>query len=308
MLYYREGLTQGEIARRMGVSRATIVNYLRQARDLGVVEIRIRGESFAASSLARRLAQRYGLTDAYVAHDDTTPLSPDTMQLRVAGLAASALCDILQPGDRLGVAWGHTVQHLATAFPISAVPGLTVYQMLGSMYSQHHFAAETCSIEIARKTSAECRTLHAPAVVSTPELADQLRREPIIARQIAEFAQLTKAVFAVGDVSPDTTLVAAGVCTLAELDDARGRGAVGVLCGHFIDRDGNGLDGPLRDRMLGISPETLQAVPVRMLVSSGRAKHDATRALLMGGHASHLVTDEASAQVLLSDWSDVNTA
>ncbi|MBK0327976.1 sugar-binding transcriptional regulator [Rhodobacteraceae bacterium F11138] len=307
MLYYREGLTQGEIARRMGVSRATIVNYLRQARDMGIVEIRIRGESFATSSLARRLAKRYGLVDAYVAHDDATALGPEALQLRVAALAASALCDILEPGDRLGVAWGHTVQQLAAAFPVSAVPGLTVYQMLGAMFSDHHFAAETCSIEIARKTSAECRTLHAPAVVSTPELADQLRREPVIARQIAEFSQLTKAVFAVGDVSADTTLVAAGVSTPDELNAARKQGAVGVLCGHFIDGDGNGMRGALRDRMLGISPETLQAVPVRMLVSSGRAKHEATRALLKGGHVSHLVTDEISAKVLLADWPGPDT-
>ena len=57
MLYYREGLTQGEIARRTGVSRATIVNWLRLAREQAIVDIRIRGESFAASPLARRLAQ-----------------------------------------------------------------------------------------------------------------------------------------------------------------------------------------------------------------------------------------------------------
>ena len=77
MLYYREGLTQGEIARRTGVSRATIVNWLRLAREQAIVDIRIRGESFAASPLARRLAGRFGLIDAYIAHDDAEPLTAD---------------------------------------------------------------------------------------------------------------------------------------------------------------------------------------------------------------------------------------
>ncbi len=299
MLYYREGLTQGAVARRMGVSRATIVNYLRLAREMGIVEIRIRGESFAASSLARRLADRYGLIDAYVAHDDITPLDAGAAALRVAGLAAAALLDILEPGDRLGVAWGLTVQHLAQVFPISTVRNLTVYQMLGSMYAHHHFAAETCSIEIARKTSAECRTLHAPAVVSTPELAEKLRREPIIAQQIAEFGALTRAVFSVGDVSPQTTLVASGVVTAAELAKAKARGAVAVLCGHFIDTAGQPLAGDLRDRMLGITPEVLRAIPARMLVVSGAEKRAATLAILTGGYVSHLVLDEPMAVWLL---------
>ncbi len=41
LLYYGEGLTQGEIAKRMKVSRTTVVNMLRESRELGIVEIRV---------------------------------------------------------------------------------------------------------------------------------------------------------------------------------------------------------------------------------------------------------------------------
>lgn len=66
LLYYGEGLTQSEIAKRLSVSRPTIVNMLRECRDRGIVEIRVDGEVLAASALSRQLVARFGLEDAYV--------------------------------------------------------------------------------------------------------------------------------------------------------------------------------------------------------------------------------------------------
>lgn len=300
MLYYREGLTQGEVARRMGVSRATIVNYLRLARDLGIVEIRIRGESFAASTLSRQLVDRFGLDDAYVVHEDrVADDTPGDPLDRVAALAAEAMRDLLQPGDRLGVDWGNTMQRVASAFPTAPVPGLTVYQVVGSMHTRQLIAAEACAIEIARRTGADCRTLHVPAVVSSAALARQLRAEPGIARQLGEFATLTKAIFSVGDTGPETTLVTAGIADADVVADHAARGAVGVFLCHFIDAAGQPVTGDLSQRMLGITPAELTAVPVRMLVSAGLRKRQATAALLAGGYASHLVIDEGGARWLL---------
>lgn len=299
MLYYREGLTQGEIARRTGVSRASIVNWLRLAREQNIVEIRIRGESFAASPLARRLAEKYGLVDVYVAHQDAAPLSRNAMLDRTALLGAQAMLDLLGADDRLGVAWGETVLRMARTFPSAQLPGLMVHQLVGSMYSKHLFAAETCTIEIARRLGAGCRTLHAPAILSSGELADRLRREPVIAEQLAEFRGLTKALFSVGDVSERTTLVAAGIGTVEDVNWYRERGAAAVLSCHFIDHDGNPMHGPLTDRTIGVTPDVIRAIPVRMLVVAGDEKRAATRALLRGGFVTHLVVDEASARHLL---------
>ncbi len=299
MLYYREGLTQGEIARRTGVSRATIVNWLRLAREQAIVDIRIRGESFAASPLARRLAGRFGLIDAYIAHDDAEPLTADAMLTRTALLGAQAMHDLLSEDDRLGVAWGETVRRMAEAFPTADLPGLVVHQLVGSMYSEHLFAAETCTIEIARRLRARCRTLHAPAILSSGKLADALRQEPVIQDQLDDFRSMTKALFSVGDVSDRTTLVAAGIGSASDVAWYRERGAAAVLSCHFIDHDGNAMHGPLTDRTIGIAPDVLREVPMRMLVVAGDEKRAATLALLKGGYITHLVVDEGNAKALL---------
>ena len=92
LLYYGEGLTQGEIAKRMKVSRATIVNMLRESRDLGVVEIRVDGQFLTGSSLARELREKYGLADVYVAQPaaEGVALSRDESLRQLARVAAMA--------------------------------------------------------------------------------------------------------------------------------------------------------------------------------------------------------------------------
>lgn len=298
LLYYRDGLTQGQIASRVGLSRATVVNYLRLARETGVVDIRIAGDSFATSNLSRNLAARWGLEAAYVARADTGPAAGDP-GARLAAMAALSVHDLLPPGARLGLAWGETVQAIAEAFPERPVSELSVHQIVGSMYDHHLFAAETSTVEIARKCRARCRTLHAPAILSSPELAAALRREPIIRHQLDRFAALSHALFSVGDTGPDTTLVTSGITSAAEVARYREAGARAVLCGHFIDGAGHPMDTPLSDRMIGITPAQLARVPVRILAAAGPTKREAVRALLRGGYVSHLMIDEASAIGLL---------
>ena len=48
-LYYKDGLTQAEIGKRLGLSRQTIVSYLRQGKKLGIVEIKIKGSAYSGS-------------------------------------------------------------------------------------------------------------------------------------------------------------------------------------------------------------------------------------------------------------------
>lgn len=296
-MYYEEGLNQKEIADRLEISRATVVNYLAEARARGLVRIQMAAGAFTTHRLARDLCARYGLTAAYVIPDEG--LAAEPAFARVVRGAASWLPSLLEPGDRLGVAWGRTVYDMAEAVERQHLPDLTVLQLVGSMATPYGFTAEACSTRLAERLGALCLNLHAPAILSRAALAAELRAEPIIARQLAALDSINKVLFSVGTVGPDSHVVSSGLAARDDLAHYVAHGATGVLCGRFIDAQGCPISGPLEERMIGIPLPSLVGRPMGILVTPGHDKVAATRAAIAGGYVTHLVTGLTVAEALL---------
>ena len=72
-LYYQQGLSQAEVATRMGLSRPTIAKLLAHGRERGFVTIEIHDPREDASEIALRLEQRFGLACARVARGPPAP-------------------------------------------------------------------------------------------------------------------------------------------------------------------------------------------------------------------------------------------
>lgn len=297
-MYYQDGLNQKEIADRLGISRASVVNYLQEARESGLVRISLASERFTAHRLALELCARFGLQAAYVVPDEAASGVEETF-LRVVKGAADWLPDLLAPEDRLGVAWGRTVYELVDALEPRFFPDLSVIQLVGSMPTPYGFTAEACSTRLAQKLGARCHNLHAPAVLSRADLARELRAEPILKAQLDRLSGITKMLFSVGTCQPDSHVVGSGVATRDELDWYVARGAAGVICGRFIDAAGQPIAGPLDERMIGADLQGLIGLEAGILITPGHDKVTATRACIAGGYASHLVTSLTVAQALL---------
>lgn len=301
LLYYGEGLTQGEIAKRMKVSRATIVNMLRESREQGIVDIRVDGRLLAGSSLARELRDKFGLEDVYVSHAEAEQTLPrNDMLLHLGRVAASAILDVVTPGDRIGVAWGETIMAVADAMPANPVAGTEVCQLIGSMISERVPASENCAIQIASRLGAQCYTLHAPGLISSTALATQLRDEPTIKAQLQRLESLDLAIYSIGNVKSQTHLIAAGLASNSELTAAKDKGAVGIVCCRYIDSDGREIDMPPGDRIIAAKVSDLKAADKKLLIICGDDRRDATLAAIKGGLVTHLCIDSALAKKLLS--------
>lgn len=304
ILYYKDGLTQSEIAKRLKVSRATVVNHLRLAREQGIVDIRIAGSSFATNNLSKEIKAHFDLEDVYIVSNQIlgeikNHRREENLMRQVARIGAMALCDIVSEEDILGVAWGKTIQLVAEELPSVNKAGLIVFQMIGSMKSPLMVAAETCAINIAKRFAAECYTLPAPAILSSKQLADALRAEPIIRSQLEKLGNVNKSLFSLGSCLPRTHLVRSGIASQADLEWYVDNGAVGIICGRFIDKVGDPVVGPLDQRMIGIELDQLRAVQSGITVVSGLHKLEATIAAIKGGYTTHLVLDEHTGRELL---------
>ncbi len=302
ILYYGEGLTQGEIAKRMKVSRATIVNMLRESRERGIVQVRVDGRTLSGSNLAHVLREKFGLDDVYIARSASSSAgnSDRTALVHLARVAAMAFLDVLEPGDRVGVAWGETVLAVSNEMPHSPSEKVEVCQLIGSMNSTRVPASETCTIQIANKLGAKCFTLHAPAMVANADLAHVFRTEPTIHAQLERLKSLDLTMASIGNVADSTHLAAAGMARKDELQAARKAGAVGVICCRYINAKGETLHMAPDDRLIAADVPTLRSARKRLLVVCGTDREAAVRAAIAGGLATHLCVDQALAERLLT--------
>lgn len=295
--YYQEGMNQNEIAERLGFSRATVVNYLSEARRRDYVRITLDHTIFRNQELARRLVETFGLKDAIVVPSSSD--GPERSLDRVTRVVADWLPSLLEPGDRLGVAWGETIYRVAEAAPRLTLNELTVVQLVGSRPAAMGFAAETSSATLARRYGAHCINLHVPLVLSDRELVDRLKQEPVIREQLEAVATCNKTVFACGTCGEDSHVVHTGLLDRADIDTFARQGAVGVICGRLIDGEGRGLDREIESRMIGVTLDQMRGKDMGLLVGSGPERARPMLAAIRGGYATHVATCSDTAMNIL---------
>lgn len=296
--YYHDGQNQNDIAADLGLSRGTVVNYLNEARSRGLVRISLKPEAFMEVEVSRALCKKFGLKDALVV-PRLDSLTEGEAILRVARATADWLPGVLEPGDLLGVSWGETIYEVSLVAPDVTIEGLTVVQLVGSRTTPLGFAAETCSSNLAQRFGAECINLHVPLIVSSAELAAALRGEPSIAEQLDAVSRCNKTLFAAGTCNPNSHVVQAGVVSPEELDYFLSKGAAAVICGQFIDDEGQPISSDLNERMLCVNLQDMRNRDMGILVSAGVDRAPSMRAAIRGGFASHLVTCAKTAKALL---------
>ena len=117
--------------------------------------------------IARTLSERHGLESCVVVPDDGGRMAAYE---RVGRAGARLLAEIIAPDDVLGVSWGRTVLSLSAALAEARMPGVTVVQIAGSAIGTAEFSPELCTSNIAYRIGARCVNLHAPGIVSRPEV------------------------------------------------------------------------------------------------------------------------------------------
>jgi len=305
-LYYAEGRTQNDVAKLLNVSRASIANYLAEARRRRLVSIDISPGVLEHVELARELTSRFRLVGAHVIPGVASDDAELRRRLGIAG--AHVLGTRLHPDTVLGVAWGRTMLALAEALPKGHNPDTRVVQISGSSLGGQEDSPEFCTALIATRLGARCENFHAPAIVSSSHLRDELLAEPGIARQLANIRTCSIMLFGVGDLAPPVAFSDGDFMTDETISRYLASDAVGVVIGRFVDAAGNEVRGPLSGRQIGIDLGDVAAAPERICVAGGARKLAAIDAVLAGGYATHLVTDAQTARGLLAGGAADGTA
>lgn len=300
-LYYHDGLNQNEIAARMRISRASVVNYLNEVRARDWVRVHLDSDVFQGHRLAAQLCAKYGLAEALVVPEGAPDHDAAAASVaRVTRAAADWLPRLLEPGDSLGVSWGATVYQMAQQVPYTPVPDLTVIQLLGSRPAALGFEAEACTSMLAHRLDGQCINLHVPLVLSSKKLRDALCEEPVVRDQLGALATCNKTVLACGTCDADAHVVRSGILSAESIARYRGKGAAGVICGRLIDAEGRPMVADVEERMIGVSLNQMRGKDMALLVAAGSGRVGPAQAAIKGGFVTHLATSTRVAKELLA--------
>jgi DNA-binding transcriptional regulator LsrR (DeoR family) len=296
-LHYAGGLTQSEVAKRLGVPSVKAHRLIARAVADGVVKVTIDGDIVECVELETRLAERFGLQYCEVAPD----LGEEGFEFRALGQAgAGFLKREIERGDNkvIGLGHGRTLSSAVHHMPRLSAKGLRFVSMLGGLSRNYVANPYDVMHRIAEKTGAHAYMMPVPFFANTGE-----DREVMLAqRGVKEVFDLANnadlKLVGLGTVDTDAQLVLSGMVEPREIAEIAASGGVGEILGHFFDADGRILQTTLTARTLSASLPRSKTERL-VALAGGVAKAEAIRAVLKSRCLYGLITDERTAQALL---------
>ena len=298
-MYYYEGLTQNEIAQRLGMTRLRVNRLLQEAKEQGIVRIEIVNPITNSAEVAAQLAALYRLRDVVV-----VPVMGDESMIPVAlgRAAAKLLPNLLKPGDRVGIGWGTSVYEVVNAISDDHVFNVTYVPLIGGMAEVGvHFQINEFARKLAEKTGSKWKSLHAPFLVEKVETKTALLSDSVIQAATAMWSELDVAIVGIGVSISKSPLLLTSHFTNVHLIQMERQGIVGDICSRFFDDEGQPCDWDIDDRLVGITLDQLRETKTVVAVAGGLVKKRAIRAALNMGIVDVLVIDEETASVLIKD-------
>lgn len=296
-LYYVAGNTQDQIAQKLGVSRQSAQRLVSLAVSEGLVKVRIDHPIANCLELSNRLLARYDLKFCEVAPTDPAA------QASLVGVAQSCAAEVERWLGRteplvVAIGTGRTLKAAVEHLPRLDCPQHRIVSLTGNISPDGSAAYYNVIFSLADKVSARSFPMPLPVIASSHEERDMLHSQTMI-RPTLELADKADVVFVgIGELGQDAPLCVDGFLTGAEMAQVVEAGGVGEIVGWIFDARGRIIGGDIMERVASARlPSRESALVVACAV--GPRKAIAIRAAMEGGLANGLITDEATAELLL---------
>lgn len=298
-LYYVDGLGQSEVAAFAKVSQAKVSRLLALARERGIVRITVSDYDPRRRGLEEELRSRFGLATAVVIKSGDG-LEGTDLRRSVGHFGAAAVDALIEPRDVVALAGGRTIHELVHHLPNSRAKSLTVVQAMGSVDSSVSvFDAQELGRVMAQRLGGVFLSLNTPAFIPDRRTRDALLALEQVRGVHENLGRAQVALVGLGTLV-NSVFVERGTLDAAMIRELERAGAVGEVCGRFIDAAGNECATAWRDRVISVSIGQLRKIPRVIGIVSGSDRTAAILAAIAGRVITSLVIDEAGAGALLA--------
>lgn len=288
--YYFEDLTQSEIADLLGITRARVIKLLNIAKKTGVIQFKLKKGSNKRINLYKQLIDTFKLKDVLLIPE--VPKEKD-LNTSIAQAAAMYINDIIPQDGIINIGYGDTpskvLNHLATMAqkPISCV------SLTGGV---SYYLPDTKSGIF----NAKLYLMPFPLLCASKEMASAMQNESAFTDIVRMISLSSVSVVGIGAMNESATVIKSGILSLKDLNFLKMKGAVGdVLC-HFIDKNGDIVENSIEESLIAISLGMLKQMQNVIAVAGGEKKVQAIYSALVGGYFDILITDEKTAEHLIT--------
>jgi lsr operon transcriptional repressor len=288
--YYFDGMTQQEISDFLGIPRMRVVKLLNRARSTGAIQFKIKDDSANRMQLEKTLAEVYALKDTFIV--STPPNSINTNE-NIARAAAMYINNRLKEDAFINLGYGDTPSRVLNNLATMVEKPISIVSLTGGV--NYYLPNNMSSI-----FNAKLYLIPSPLLVSSKDVVDAIRNENSV-KDILRMAHLSSlSVVGIGSVNENATTLKSGILSNNDLLCLKMKGAIADILCHFIDKDGNSVESAIEPCLISMPLKDLHSLQNVVGVAAGKDKIAAIRAVLRGGYIDILITDEVTAQGLIS--------
>jgi DNA-binding transcriptional regulator LsrR (DeoR family) len=301
-LHYAGGLTQADVARRLGVAGVKAHRLIARAVEAGWVKVRIDGPVAELVELEDRLARHFGLDYCEIVPD----LGEDGTSYRAMGLAGAAYIRRMieaNPQGVIGVGHGRTLAAAVAELPRVEATALRFVSLLGGLTRNYAANPHDVIHRLAEKTGAQAYVMPVPFFANSVEDREVLLAQRGVSDVFRLAASADLMLVGIGTTEPDAQLVSSRMIEMSEITDVRQAGGKGEILGHFFDGKGGAIRTSLTQRTLSLDLDQLRGRKI-VAIAGGTEKTWAIRSVLMSGLLRGLITEERTANALATGLPD----
>lgn len=309
-MYYRKGMSQLQIGKKLNVSRTTVFRALEKAKKEGYVQVVINRPQGLLISKEEELEKKYHLQEAIVVYKD----EKDSLSVReeIAYYLSDFLLRTLHNDMSIAVSRGKTLQQSVTflekdmRLKFQKYKNIRLLPLMGSTnYNpsndfEYRFSYTDYLIErLANILNCDGYQLLAPLVVSSAEVKDILIKEKSIQEVLEMDKKADLAITGIGNLQKDSITMEDPMLDEKTKNEILAKHGVGEIIGRILDVDGHFIDTEFHNKLMALSPEDFKQIPVRVGAAGGMEKKEAILSVLKGEWINVLITDEEVANYLL---------
>jgi DNA-binding transcriptional regulator LsrR (DeoR family) len=294
VMHFLEGLTQAQIADRLGVSHATVNRLIKRGRQLGLVEIKIKSPMEPLVEMEERLVALGGISRAVVV--PTVSENKVTALQAVGEAAARLLLETIADGDTVCITGGKGVSAVVAGLHGPHGLNVEVAPVTGCVQGKHYTDVNHVGALMAGGLGGRAYQIHAPLFADDAAERGMLLNMRAVADVFRRAREARIAVVGIGSIlSDDSSYYDLHPSSGTDRGTIEKSGAYCELLAHLLDRDGRVCDYALNRSLVALTLAEFAQIPLKIGVAAGANKAGPILSVMKGGHLDTLVTDEATA-------------